>query len=42
MQTNFKNPRILLFANSLDIYSDADLDIFLYENLKTKKNVYKI
>ena len=34
MQTNFKNAKILLFANSLDNYSDADMDIFIYENLK--------
>jgi hypothetical protein len=39
MMTNFNSPRVLLFANSLDSISDADMDIFFYENLKNKKNV---
>lgn len=40
MQTSFKNPRILLFAGSLDVENDSDMDLFLYENIKTKNSVF--
>ena len=37
MKTDFKNPRIILIANSLEVLTSEEIDIFFYEILDKKE-----